>query len=480
MQALIKKIQKPAPDQSMVLLWPEGTRLRFAGLTSAETGYVENRVKEGETLVAVNQFNRWLFIQLIPKKFTGARLLEELRKAASVLHKTIHASKIAKLAVVYNGTQKEYLQAFAEGLALSNYQFLKYFTKAKDKKFALREIALVCGNLSEQETDEMNNLLSAVYRTRDLVNEPNSYLTATRLSREIQAMGKEAGFSVEVLEKGRIESLKMGGLLAVNKGSVEPPTFTILEWKPAKSVNKKPIVLVGKGVVYDTGGLSLKPTQDSMDYMKCDMSGAAAVAGAFFAVAKNKLPVHLVGLIPATDNRPSGNAYAPGDVITMFDGTTVEMLNADAEGRMILADALGYAKRYKPALAITIATLTGAAARAIGKMGMVCMGNAGVQTMDKLKKSGEQVYERLAEFPFWDEYAEMIKSDIADIQNVGGSDAGAITAGKFLEHFTDYPFIHLDIAGVAFLKKGDSYRGKGGTGTGVRLFYYFIKAQVEK
>jgi leucyl aminopeptidase len=288
-------------------------------------------------------------------------------------------------------------------------------------------------------------------------------------------MGAAAGFSVEVFNKKKIEALKMGGLLAVNKGSVDPPTFSILTWKPENAVNDHPIVLVGKGVVFDTGGLSLKPTQDSMDYMKCDMGGAAAVAGAIYAAAKSKLPVWLVGLIPATDNRPDGNAYVPGDVITMHGGTTVEVLNTDAEGRMLLADALSYAKRYDPELVIELSTLTGSAQMAIDKFGMVGMGNASREIMENIKECGEYCSERVAEFPFWDEYKELLKSDIADLKNIGGKYAGAITAGKFLEHFTDYPYIHLDIAGPSFNKVLFNYRGKGGSGVGVRiLFHYFL------
>jgi len=267
----------------------------------------------------------------------------------------------------------------------------------------------------------------------------------------------------------------MGGLLAVNKGSIDPPTFSILEYKPADAKNAEPYILVGKGVVFDTGGLSLKPTPNSMDYMKCDMGGAAAVAGAIYAVAKAGLPVHIIGLIPATDNRPDGNAYVPGDVINMYDGTTVEVLNTDAEGRMILADALAWAKQYKPQLVIDLATLTGAAHVAIGEQGMVGMGNARRDIMDLLIESSFDIHERIAEFPFWDDYAEMMKSDIADLKNIGGRTAGAITAGKFLEHFTDYPYIHLDIAGPSFLKTNDSYRMAGGTGVGVRLLYRFFK-----
>jgi leucyl aminopeptidase len=211
-----------------------------------------------------------------------------------------------------------------------------------------------------------------------------------------------------------------------------------------------------------------------MDYMKSDMAGSAAVACAMYAIAKAKLPVHMVALVPATDNRPGGNAYAPGDVINMMDGQTVEMLNADAEGRMILADALHYAKRYAPQLVMDFATLTGAAAAAVGPYGIVCMGTADEKTKKKLSDSGENVYERLAEFPFWDEYDELIKSDIADMKNIGGPIAGAITAGKFLQRYTDYPWMHFDIAGPSFLHKGDSYRGKNGSGVGVRLLFDFF------
>ena len=251
-----------------------------------------------------------------------------------------------------------------------------------------------------------------------------------------------------------------------------------MTYKPENAVNKKPIVLVGKGVVYDTGGLSLKPTLDSMDYMKCDMGGAAAVAGAIYAVAKNEFPLWIIGLIPATDNRPDGNAYVPGDVITMYDGTTVEVLNTDAEGRMILADALSYAKQYDPEVVIELSTLTGSAHMAIDKYGMVGMGNASREVMNTLIESGDYAAESIAEFPFWDDYKEQLKSEIADLKNIGGKYGGAITAGKFLEHFTDYPYIHLDIAGPSFNKIPYNYRGKGGSGVGVRILYHFLLKRI--
>jgi len=477
MTAKINKLVKSSVEDNLVIIIPEKEKLKPGLISKEELKYVETCRKNKDSLIVLNQFKRWLIIQLVPEKYKGARLLEELRKSAVSLHKILNASKVERIVLSHQAENKDQLLAYTEGLALANYQFLKYFTKATEKLHSLKEIHISSAKTSQKEIQELVNLVDAVYHARDLINEPNSFLTATQLAKEIKLLGKEAGFSVEVFEKAKIESLKMGGLLAVNLGSVEPPTFSILEWKPVKAVNSRPIVLVGKGVVYDTGGLSLKPTADSMDYMKADMSGAAAVACTLFALAKNKIPVHVIALVPSTDNRPSGNAYAPGDVIKMYDGTTVEMLNADAEGRMILGDALAYAKKYKPQLGITIATLTGAAARAIGKLGIVTMTNADRKTVEQLKISGDNVYERIAELPFWDEYAEMIKSDIADIQNVGGSDAGAITAGKFLEHFTNYPFIHLDIAGSAFIKKADSYKGKGGTGIGVRLLYDFICSQ---
>jgi leucyl aminopeptidase len=248
-----------------------------------------------------------------------------------------------------------------------------------------------------------------------------------------------------------------------------------MEYKPNKPKNKKPYILIGKGVVYDTGGLSLKPTLASMDLMKCDMAGAAAVGCAMYAIAKAKLNIHVIALVPATDNRPGFNAFAPGDIITMMDGSTVEMLNSDAEGRMILADALHYAKRFNPELVIDIATLTGSAMAAIGTFGMVGMGNISNNQKNKLHQSGINVYERIAEFPFWDEYDELMKSDIADQKNIGGALGGSITAGKFLAKFTNFPYYHLDIAGPAFLSSKDSYRGKGGTGYGVRFFFDFFK-----
>ena len=448
----------------------------FSGVFNGKNlSFINKNIENKQNKIELSNYPDISIVQLIEKK-DYPQEQEFARKEANKVYVSIMPNKPENICVIPLGISRESVLAFAEGLALSNYQFLKYFSDADDKKSSLVKINIADDRVSQEDCKELENIVEAVYFTRSLINEPLSFLTATQLSAEIQKIGKQNGFNVEVFDKRKIESLKMGGLLAVNKGSIDPPTFTILEWKPDNAVNDKAYVLVGKGVVYDTGGLSLKPTPDSMDLMKSDMSGAAAVAGTFYAIAKAKLPIHVIGLIPATDNRPDGNAYTPGDVIKMFTGLTVEVLNTDAEGRMILADALGYASKYEPALVIDLATLTGAAAVAIGKEGIVGMANDDAsEYMTRLQNSGQEVYERIVEFPLWDEYAEMIKSDIADIKNIGGREAGAITAGKFLQRFTSYPWIHLDIAGPAYGKAANSYHGKGGSGVGVRLLFNFFK-----
>jgi leucyl aminopeptidase len=395
---------------------------------------------------------------------------EELRKAGSKV-KDLLSEEVEELFV---DGPKEDVFNFTEGLLLASYQFLKYRSTKEKEALRLAQVYL-SPEITKKQISELQNQTKAVFWARDMVNEPVSGLNAEQLGEAILGLSEEAGIRTHTLGKTQIESLKMGGLLAVNKGSMDPPTFTIMEYKPVKPVNKKPIVLVGKGVVYDTGGLSLKPTAGSMDVMKSDMAGAAAVAGAIYLAALQKLNVHVIGLIPATDNRPGQNAYAPGDIITMFNGSTVEVLNTDAEGRMILADALSYSAKYKPELVVSVATLTGAAMRAIGTKATVAMGNADDKTFQQLEKAGAQVHERIVRLPFWDEYAEEMKSKIADLKNLGGPNAGMITAGKFLEHFTKHPYIHLDIAGPAWLDTKEDYKGQGGTGVGVRLLYNYLK-----
>ncbi|MCW3083556.1 MAG: peptidase [Bacteroidetes bacterium] len=463
-------------NESVVLLCGKSSNLTNYGLSKAEIDFVKTEMGAKEKkCVVINQLSRYVFIQLMEVKKDRSQYLESIRKTASVLHTQITDAKLESVTVVDVESKAEETLAFTEGLALSNYQFLKYKKDKVKETHSLKTIGVYSKKITDKQLDQLNTVVEAIFISRTLVNEPANFLTATQLGKEFQKLGKQAGFNVEVLNKSKITSLKMGGLLSVNLGSIEPPTFTIMEYKPANAKNKQPVILVGKGVTYDTGGLSLKPTANSMDMMKCDMAGSAAVACSIYAIAKAKLPVHVIGLVPATDNRPGENAYVPGDIITMYNGLTVEMLNADAEGRMILADALAYAQKYKPQLVMDLATLTGAAVAAIGTSGIVAMGTASESVKNKLKQSGENTFERLAEMPFWDEYDDMIKSEIADMKNIGGPYGGAITAGKFLARYIDYPWMHFDIAGPAFLMTKDGYRTKGGTGTGVRLLFDYFK-----
>lgn len=479
MSIIIRKGLRRPTAANVVYLIKAGSDLNSLSFSADEITYVKGQHRNKQKVVEINRYKSMHYV--VYGDLLGFREVrrESYRKSGSIAQKLMSKAQVERVVVYPINASKEDTLMFVEGLALANYQFLKYKADAGKKEHLLKQIDVYMQEVEESDLNELSTLLESVYFARDLVNEPDSYLTAEKLSSEIKELAEKVDAKVEVFNKKKIEALKMGGLLAVNRGSINPPTFTIVEWKPENAVNTKPLIFVGKGVVYDTGGLSLKPS-NYMDTMKSDMAGAAAVAGAVIAIAKSRLPVHVMALVPATDNRPDGNAYTPGDVVVMHDGTTVEVLNTDAEGRMILADALSYAKNFNPELVIDVATLTGAAARAIGNMAMVGMKSKSDADFDLLKKAGEQVFERIVEFPMWDEYKEMIKSDIADLKNVGGPDAGAITAAKFLEHFTDYPYIHLDIAGPAFLSKRDNYRTIGGTGVGVRLLYEFAVAKIQQ
>ncbi|MBK9284870.1 MAG: leucyl aminopeptidase [Sphingobacteriaceae bacterium] len=437
--------------------------------------FVAELKKEGVKNLTYNYIGKHITIFIVDSKKNEHELAEQIRKQGAAVADAVNALKGSEI-YIYNQTKKADLSLYAaEGAALGNYSFDKHKTGDKVHKESVQTIIIAQTKINPVKLSELNHVIEATCIARDLVNEPVNHLNAGELANVFKKLGKSAGFNVEVWNKKQIVANKMGGLLAVNAGSVDEPTFTIMEYKPRGAKNKKPLVLVGKGVVYDTGGLSLKPTANSMDLMKCDMAGAATVGCAIYAIAKSKLKIHVIALVPATDNRPGFNAFAPGDIITMMDGSTVEMLNSDAEGRMILADALHYAKRYNPELTIDVATLTGAAAAAIGTQGLVGMGNASQRYLNKLVESGMRVNEKVALFPFWNEYADLLKSDIADQKNLGGPQAGSITAGKFLEKFTNYPYIHLDIAGPAFLSAKEAYRTKGGSGVGVRLLFDFLK-----
>ncbi|HEY5939991.1 MAG TPA: leucyl aminopeptidase, partial [Gemmatimonadales bacterium] len=285
-----------------------------------------------------------------------------------------------------------------------------------------------------------------------------------------ERIAAEHGMDITVLGPAELEAEGMRALLAVARGSAEEPRFIAIEYKGSDAA---PIVLIGKGVTFDTGGISIKPAQN-MEDMKYDMSGAAAVLGTFEMLGRLKPTVHVVGLIPSTENMPSGTAVKPGDVVTSHLGKTIEIINTDAEGRLILADALSYARRYDPAAVVDIATLTGAIVVALGHSASGVMGTDD-KLLDEIRLAGERADERVWPLPLWDDYRDLMKSDIADIKNSGGRPAGSISAGWFLREFVDgFPWAHLDIAGTAYSDREDATRVKGPTGVGVRLFSEFV------
>jgi leucyl aminopeptidase len=396
---------------------------------------------------------------------------EKLRIDAHKIHQQLFVSKEKKVLInVLNKIEIKYIKAFVEGFLLSQYTFDKY------KRDKTEKIAVYINNniLPKEIINEINATVDAVNVTKNLINEPQNLLNTTQYQLEIKKICQNTNIKHTYWNQTRIEKEKMGGLLAVNRGSEYPAYFHILEYKPTNHKNTKPLVFVGKGVMYDTGGLSIKPTPNSMDLMKCDMAGSATIIGAMLAISKLKLPYHIVGLLPTVENKINEKSICPGDIITMYDGTTVEVMNTDAEGRLILADALHYAKKLNPELVIDLATLTGASIRAIGKEAAAIMSNADKKLNKKIEKAGFKTAEKLIFFPLWKEYKEQLKSDIADLKNLGGTNAGNITAAKFLEHFTNYPWIHIDLS-PAYVTSNYNYRGKYATAFGVRLLCKFVK-----
>ena len=475
MKPEIVKITQISSGQSVICILGSDHIPERLTLTKSEKEFAQKQLKAKEEYVFINSYDKCIYLVRLKQGLSHYKIREELRKTSYNLRKLIKGNNHSELVITSDKSYKGAVEDFTEGLLLSFYSFEKYKTKAEEgdqKKYPAK--LLLQGDIADTEIKWLTVLTDAIYFTRDLINEPVNHLDATALAGEIKKIGNSAGFNVEVLTKGKIEALKMGGLLAVNKGSVDPPVFCILEWHPAKCLNKKPIVLVGKGIVYDTGGLNIK-TGDFMAGMNGDMAGAATVTGVLYTAAKTGIPLHIIGLVPSTDNRPGGNAYTQGDIITMHNKLTVEIGNTDAEGRLILADAISYASKYSPELIIDIATLTGSAAMTFGNQAIAVMTNADRKYIKLLEECGNEVYERIAELPFWDEYGELLKSDIADLKNIGGREAGAIIAGKFLERFAEYPLIHMDIAGTEMLKKDDFYRIKNGPGSGLRLLSTFLK-----
>lgn len=468
------KLIKTFKENSNIILFSNNIEKIKYNFNNNELDYIKSQIESDKKIIHINRYTYKIFI-FISDSSIDYKSIETIRVAGSNYADIIADEKLEEIIIADFSEKSEDIEAFIEGFVLGNYTFRKYFTDKEKQKNPLHSIFLSSDNLKKEKLKHLSALLQGVYLTRDLSNEPFSALNSEDLAEIIKDTAKKSGLKAEILYKKQIEALQMGGILAVNKGSAYSPTFSILEWKPENPKNTKPIVIIGKGIVFDTGGYSLKPTKNSMDMMKHDMAGAAAVIGAMSVVALQKLPMHIIAIIPATDNTVDAKSYVPGDVITMHNKMTVEVLNTDAEGRLILADALSYAKKYEPEFVIDIATLTGAQVVAIGHQGIALLTNDQGPFKEKLIESGNNVYERLVELPLWDEYDELIKSDIADMKNVGGSEAGTITAAKFLQKFTDYNWAHLDIAGPAILSTREKYRTKGASGVGTRLFVSFFQ-----
>jgi len=359
------------------------------------------------------------------------------------------------------------------------YQFDELKSKKKETRRTLRKITFTVPTRRElAQADEAllegKSVANGIKLTRDLANRPSNVCTPTYLAKQAQDLAKQyESLVVTVLEETDMKKLGMGSLLSVSQGSEEPAKLITIEYKGDKKANK-PIVLVGKGVTFDTGGISIKPAP-AMDEMKYDMCGAASVIGTLATVAEMKLPVNVVGVVPATENMPSGSATKPGDIFTSMSGQTIEVLNTDAEGRLILCDALTYSEKFNPAVIIDIATLTSACVVALGKHATGLLSNHNPLAKD-LINAGEEAGDKAWQLPLWDEYQQQLNSNFADMANIGGRDAGTITAACFLSRFAKkYNWAHLDIAGTAWLSGGE----KGATGRPVPLLTQYIINQAK-
>ena len=328
---LNNKVKEP----SHILVIAEKFQNEF-GLPDKVNDYIQARLKaDDKKPLSYNYIGKYISIYILDKSKEKNKRNEELRRHGAAVADALNAHK-GKEIYIYNQTKQSHLSlAAAEGIVLGNYQFNRHRSHPDKSANTIASVIIANTTINPGLVKELNVVCEATCLARDLVNEPVNHLNATDLSNAFKKMGKDAGFKVDVYNKAKITQLKMGGLLAVNAGSVDEPTFSIMEYKPANAKNKKPFVLVGKGVVYDTGGLSLKPTPNSMDMMKCDMAGAAAVGAAMYAIAKSKLKVHVIALVPATDNRPGFNAFAPGDIITMMDGHAKFFLSLSLYPRLL-------------------------------------------------------------------------------------------------------------------------------------------------
>ena len=407
--------------------------------------------------------------------------VEKVRQAAGHAARTIRDMGVRTVTIpIPIEATPEMIQAAAEACLLALYQFNEHKTDSadEDEKKQIESMTFLVENehsrtMIAEAVQRGEVIAKGTLLARDLSNQPANHLTPAQLAEKAEAVAESTGLDCQIFDKATLHEKGFRTLLAVAQGSVEEPRFIILEYVP-DGEGQDTVVLVGKGITFDTGGISLK-SGGGMHEMKHDMSGAAAVIGAMQAIGQLKPNVRVIGVIAATENMPSGTAIKPGDVVTSYGGKTIEILNTDAEGRLVLADALGWSAQYNPKGVIDLATLTGAVITCLGHIAAGAMGTD-PELMEKVKAAAVKTHERVWELPLWDDYDEGVKSKIADVQNIGDGTSGTIAGGAFLKKFAEgYPWVHLDIAGTAWGMKGSSYIPEGASGYGVRLLVQLVE-----
>jgi len=464
---------------------PEGDT---AAVDKALDGAISELIKQGDIKGKLNEITLLHSMGRLPASrivVTGLGKKKELttnkvRGAVAETCRYLRGKGVTSVATIVQGggtneiKNNDAVQAVTEGALLGLYAFRRHITKKENNFGEIKEFTIVGREkrLIEKAIERGKILAEAAKWARDMVNEPSNFMTPSNMAEAARQLAKKYGLKVEVFEKEKMKELGMGGLLGVSQGSQQPPRFIILSYKGSDS-DDIDIALVGKGITFDSGGIDIKPS-DSMEDMKGDMAGGASVMATLMALAQLKPKINVTALVPATENMPSGTAMKPGDIITALNGKTIEVINTDAEGRLILSDALSYAKKLGAKAIVDVATLTGACHVALGS---VCSGafTNNQELADKVIAAGNETGELMWQLPMYDEYKEQLKSDVADIKNIGSRWGGAITGGKFLEEFIDkIPWVHLDIAGTYETDKEKGYLVKGATGVPVRTLINLI------
>ena len=493
----IKKIKDVKAEAVASIIFEEQAESKLQWLNTLFKGSIEVLIiakdfkgASGETsLVYVNSDSRSKRLLVAGLGKSKEVTLEKLRNTYAAVAKKLNTLKLKSVGFelpdltsikgITNYSISDIVQAIGEGVFLTQYKYNKHITNDNYVPFEDVTFFTDSPKYAKEIGEAFKNtriICDATILARDLGNEPSNFLTPVKFAEFVKKASSKANYSVSVFDEKKIKQLNMGGIIGVSQGSDNPPAFLILQYF-GSTKSEKPVVLVGKGVTFDSGGISLKPGP-GMEAMKMDMCGAAAVVGAFEAVSRLKLKINLIGLIPVVENMPSGKAMKPGDIIKSYSGITIEVANTDAEGRLILADALDYAANYKPKAVVDAATLTGAAVITFGHNVAGVMGTD-TALIKKLFDAGEKTYERVWELPLYEEYEKLMKSEVADIKNIGAArQAGTIMGGIFLKKFAaaKYPWAHVDIAGTAMVSTDIAeYIPKDATGFGVRLFVEFLK-----